>query len=52
MFACMFVHPKFVAMEGKIFVDPEDQVFELLCVSKPKASFLDHLAPIFVFILI
>jgi len=48
MFACMSVRPKFVAMEGKVFENPKDQVYELLYVSKPKASVLDHLAPIFI----
>jgi len=47
MFACMSVCPKFVALEGKVFVYPEDQVYEFLCVSKPEASVLDHIAPIF-----
>ena len=32
----------FAMMEEKLSVDPEDPEFELLCVSKPKASVLDH----------
>jgi hypothetical protein len=28
MFACIPARPKFVAMEGKMFADPQDQVFE------------------------
>ena len=42
MFACMSMRPKFAMIEEKSSVDPEDQEFELLCVSKPKASVLDH----------
>ena len=48
MFAYMSMRPKFAMLEEKSSVDPEDQEFELLCVSKPKASVLDHLAPTFV----
>jgi hypothetical protein len=48
MLAYMSMRPKFTEMEGKMFVDPEDQVFELLCISKLEASVLYHLAPIFV----
>ena len=48
MFVCMFMRPKFAMMEEKLSVDPKDLEFELLCVSKPKASVLDHLAPTFV----
>jgi hypothetical protein len=46
MFVCMSVRPKFVAMEAKVFVNPEDHVYELLCISKLETSLLDHLAPI------
>ena len=48
MVACMSMHLKFAMIEEKSSVDPEDPEFELLCVSKPKASVLDHLAPTFV----
>ena len=48
MFACMSMRPKFAAMEEKSSVDPEDQEFELLCISKPKASVFEHLSPTFV----
>jgi len=40
MFACMSVRPKFIAMEGKVFVNLKDQMYQLLCVFKPKASVL------------
>ena len=48
MFACMSMCLKFAMIEEKSSVDPEDLEFELLCVSKPKASVLNHLAPTFV----
>jgi len=44
----MSMRPKFAMMEEKLSVDPEDLEFELLCVSKPKASVLDHPAPTFI----
>jgi len=47
----MSMHPKFAMIEEKSSVDPEDPKFELLCVSKPKASVLDHLDPKFVLLL-
>ena len=47
-FSCMSMRLKYAMIEEKSSVDPEDPEFELLCVSKPKASVLDHLAPTFV----
>ena len=49
MFACMFMRPKFAMIEEKSSVDPEDLEFELLCISKPKASVLDHTCSYFCF---
>jgi hypothetical protein len=48
MFACMSVRPKFAVVEGKIFADPEYQVLELICISKPEASVLDHTCSYFI----
>ena len=45
----MSMRPKFAAMEEKSSVDPEE--FEWLCVSKPKASVLDHTCSYIYFIL-
>ena len=44
IYICLFIclHMKVAVMEEKSLADPEDQEFELLCVSKPKASVLDH----------
>ena len=49
MFVCMSMRPKFAAMEEKSSVDSEDPEFELLYVSKPKASVLDHTCSYFCF---
>ena len=45
MFAYMSVCSKFATVEGKMFADPEYQVFELICISKREASSLTILAP-------
>lgn len=42
MFACMFVHQKFVMMDVKLSVDLEDHEFKLLCIFEPEASVFDH----------
>ena len=48
MFAYMSVCSKFATVEGKMFADPEYQVFELICISKPEASVLDHTCSYFI----
>ena len=49
MFAYMSVCSKFATVEGKMYVGPEYQVFELICISKPEASVLDHTCSYFCF---